>query len=372
LIPFPLPFLQFEIVFQGTAPGGDMLPGNAIRTASRRSLATVLGCALLAATMSAGRAEPPKIAPEAIAWKAASIFEKDDKDDKFRDQPRMNLSGAACVPTTPKFTSCLIANDEKRYAQFFSIEGNVLVPRKLIRLSDADKDPDAEGAAYANGFFYVTGSHGRSRSTNKDNDTSYAVFRFAVDPATGIPRVEPNEKKVAGVESTSRLRDALRDDDLIKTSFNQPLAEGGVNIEGVAVKNGRMHFGLRGPSKDNYAFVLSVDADALFTADGDLKRKATALKLGKDTGIRDLAAVNDGILILAGPTRDESVAYSVWLWDGVSTAAKPLATLDLSTAGDGAKAEILLPLEEDNGNVRVLVMFDGVENGGAKSFVIPR
>src|SRR5258705_11402271 len=105
-----------------------MLSGNAKRTASPRSLAAVLGCALFAATVSAVRADhPPKIAPEAIAWKAAAIFEKDDKDDKFRDQPRMNLSGAACVPTTPKFTSCLIANDEKRYAQFFSIEGSVLV-----------------------------------------------------------------------------------------------------------------------------------------------------------------------------------------------------------------------------------------------------
>ena len=349
-----------------------MLPGNAIRTASHRSLATVLGSALLVATVSAGCAEPPKIAPDAIAWKAASIFEKDDKDDKFRDQPRMNLSGAACVPTTPKFTSCLIANDEKRYAQFFSIEGSVLVPQKLIRLSDADKDPDAEGVAYAQGFFYVTGSHGRSRTTNKDNDTSYAVFRFAVDPATGVPRVGPSEKNVAGIESTSRLRDALREDDAIKASFNQPLAAGGINIEGIAVKNGRMHFGLRGPSKDSHAFVVSVDADALFSENSDLKRKVTALKLGKDTGIRDLAAVNDGILILAGPTRDEAVAYSVWFWDGASTTAKPLATLDLSTVADGAKAEVLLPLEEDGSSIRVLVMFDGVENGGATSFKIQR
>jgi hypothetical protein len=355
------------------ASGGDMSSGNAIRTASPGQLATVLGCALLAATVSAVRADqPPKVAPEAIAWKAAAIFEKDDTDDKFRDQPRMNLSGAACVPTTPKFTSCLIANDEKRYAQFFSIEGSVLIPRKLIRLSDADKDPDAEGVAYAQGFFYVTGSHGRSRTTNKDNDTSYAVFRFAVDPATGIPKVEPSEKKVEGIESTSRLRDALRDDDAIKASFNKPLADGGINIEGIAVKNGRMHFGLRGPSKDSHAFVLSVETDALFTRDGDLKRKVTSLKLGENTGIRDLAAVNDGILILAGPTRDEAVAYSVWFWDGVGTTAKPLATLDLSAVASGAKAEILLPLEEDSASVRVLIMFDGVENGGATSFRIPR
>ncbi len=114
-------------------------------------MATILGGVLLSAAVSVGYAEPPpKLAPEAIQWKPASIFEKDAKGE-LRNQPRMNLSGAACLPTTPKFTSCLIANDEKKYAQFFSIDGDTLTPRKLIRLSDEKKDPDAEGVAYADG-----------------------------------------------------------------------------------------------------------------------------------------------------------------------------------------------------------------------------
>jgi hypothetical protein len=283
----------------------------------------------------------------------------------------MNLSGAACVPTTPKFTSCLIANDEKRYAQFFSIEGSTLVPQKLIRFSDADKDPDAEGVAYEKGVFYITGSHGRSRKTDKKNKQSYAVFRFSVDPTTGIPGFEPDDKKVIGVESTSRLRDVIRDDDKTAAFFDQPLAKGGVNIEGIAVKNGRMHFGLRAPSRKKHAVVLSVDADALFTREDDLKPRSTSLELGKDTGIRDLAAVSDGILILAGPTREEAVPYTVWFWDGAGKTAKPLATLDLGNVPPG-KAEILLPLEEDSSSIRVLVMFDGVENGGAISFRLQR
>ncbi len=336
-----------------------------------RSAAILLAAGLLSAGVSAGHAEPPKIAPEAIQWKSSAIFEKDDKDDDFKDQPRMNLSGAACVPTTPKFTSCLIANDEKRYAQFFSIEGSTLVPRKLIRFSDADKDPDAEGVAYENGVFYITGSHGRSRKTDKENKESYAVFRFSVDPASGIPGFDPNDKKVIGVESTSRLRDVIRDDDNTAAFFNKKLAEGGVNIEGIAVKNGRMHFGLRAPSNKNHAVVLSVEASALFTETDELKPMSTALELGKDTGIRDLAAVSDGILILAGPTREEAVPYTVWFWDGAGKTAKPLATLDLGNVPPG-KAEILLPLEEDSSSIRVLVMFDGVENGGAISFKLQR
>jgi Protein of unknown function (DUF3616) len=133
---------------------------------------------------------------------------------------------------------------------------------------------------------------------------------------------------------------AIREGDTIKKFFNRPLAEGGVNIEGIAVKNDRMYFGLRGPSLDGSAFVLSVDAEAVFTKEGDLKSKVTPLALGLNTGIRDLAAINDGILILAGPTRDETVPYAVWFWDGVGTTAKPLGTLDLGKVDKGAKAEI--------------------------------
>ena len=284
----------------------------------------------------------------------------------------MNLSGAACVPTTPKFRSCLIANDEKKYAQFFSINGTTLKPRKLIRLSDEKKDPDAEGVAYADGFFYVTGSHGRSRHGDSDNDSSYVVFRFPVTPSTGLPKFKPDEDKVVGVESSSRLRKPLRKGEFIKEFYDEPLAEGGINIEGIAVANGRMHLGLRGPSIDSRAFILSVDTEAVFNKDSDLGSKVTPLELGQHTGIRDLAAIGDGILILAGPTRDEAVAYSIWFWNGIGTTAKQLAVLDLSAVKKGAKAEILLPLEEGSSEIRALVMFDGVENGGARSFRIPR
>jgi hypothetical protein len=360
-----------------------MRPHRVASSAWRRSIAGFVAGVFLVATMSAGRAEAPLIAPESIEWKPSSDFKKDDNKEKPKKRPRMNLSGAACVPTTPKFTSCLIANDEKKYAQFFSIDGATLSPRELIRLSDADNDPDAEGVAYAEGYFYVTGSHGRGRHGNKSGKSSYAVFRFPVDRATGVPPFEVTEKKVAGkVESSKRLRKVIKDacvargnqpeDCSIAKFYNKPLAKGGVNIEGIAVKDGRMHFGLRGPSRHGRAYLLSVDAEAMFIKHADLKSKATSLPLGKHTGIRDLAAVSDGILVLAGPTREENVPYAVWLWDGVGNNARQLATLDLTGKRGKGKAEILLPLAADSSNIRVLVMFDGIANGGAISFKIPR
>jgi hypothetical protein len=252
----------------------------------------------------------------------------------------------------------------------------------VIRLSDADGDPDAEGVAYADRFFYVTGSHGRSRTHDDANDSSYVVFRFPVDPVTGVPPFEVTDEKVAAeIETSTRLRDAISsacvvndqppNDCSIKNAYNKKLDDGGANIEGIAVQSGRMHFGFRGPSQDGKAYVLSVDAGALFK-DADLKSKAASLPLGTNVGIRDLAAINDGILVLAGPTRKEAVPYAVWLWDGVGNNATKLATLDLDGIDKDGKAEVLLPLEADGSNIRVLVMFDGIENGGAISFKIPR
>jgi hypothetical protein len=337
-------------------------------------LLACLSAAPLLAAVSAARAEPPKVAPEPITWTVTSMFEKDAKGDALRDQPRMNLSGAACAPTTPRFTSCLIANDEKKYAQFLSIdlERNLISPGKLIRLSDADGDPDAEGVAFAGGYFYVTGSHGRARG-GKPKETSYAVFRFPVNAATGAPPFEIREDEVSkDIAVTSRLRGPLRRNALIRKFYDQPLSQGGTNIEGIAVKGGWMYLGLRGPSVKGNAFVLRVNARAAFKRNASLRADVRPLKLGTNIGIRDLAAIDRGILVLAGPTREEPLPYSVWLWDGVSRNPKPLGTLDLDAIDKNAKAEILLPLAAEASHIRVLVMFDGIENGGPLSFRLPR
>jgi hypothetical protein len=348
---------------------------------SRLLIAGFFGSVLLAASGSAGRAEAPVISREKVTWKPSSIFEKDEKKNgkskKLDKQPRMNLSGAACVPTTPKFKSCLIANDEKNYAQFFSIRDNTLTPLKLILLSNADEEMDAEGTAYADGFFYVTGSHGRSRKNDKANDSSYTVVRFPVDVASGLPTFQFDGNKVAAeiqVSVLDRLRkvisqgDGGKNGDLLKKAFNKKLkGENGANIEGIAVRNKRMHLGFRGPPG---GFVLSVNAEAVFNAADKLEPQVKLLGLGDTVGIRDLTAVDAGILVLAGPV-NEGTDYAVWLWDGVSDNATQLAKLDLAGIKDG-KAEILLPLEEDRSNIRVLVMFDSIENGGAMSFKIPR
>ncbi|MGO4122976.1 hypothetical protein AB4Z01_01190 [Inquilinus sp. YAF38] len=114
-------------------------------------------------------------------------------------------------------------------------------------------------------------------------------------------------------------------------------------------------------------------------------REATSpLALGDNVGIRDLAKVKDGVLILSGRSDDERgdqkftceeqrtppwPLSSVWFWSGKDgEVAKPLGPLPGVAATDSA--ETLLVLDESTTAYRVLVLFDGVANGKPVEFNI--
>ncbi|MEJ0077502.1 MAG: DUF3616 domain-containing protein [Alphaproteobacteria bacterium] len=315
--------------------------------------AIALAAVTLVACTTANAVE--KIPPEPIEWKVSKNF--DGKD------ARMNLSGAACSTKAPPFKTCLIVNDEENYAQFFSIDidNSTLMPGdKLVLREKAEGDPDSEGAAYDNGFFYITGSHGRARhSVTKSSVPSYVVFRSRLDDQT--------------VEASTRLHDVIHDSQYIAPFFNVLLDENGVNIEGIAVKGGRMYLGLRGPSTDSHAFILSVDAAALFTKKDAVNAVVNKVKLGPTTGIRDMAAVEGGILLLSGPVNDQPVTPSVFFWDEKVDELTLLGELEIPDKLKQAKAEALLVLrDEPDKKFHVLIMFDGAENGAPTEYHVPR
>lgn len=325
-------------------------------------------CSLVIAFADAGKADAQtKLEPAPTSWTVSEKFEK-NKD------ARTNLSGAACTTRAPPFTSCVIVNDEKKYAQFFAMDGTVIHPEKVIRLiaDDQKGNPDAEGAAYDAGYFYITGSHGRSRHhPKKKNKSSYIVFRFPVDAATGRPTFRVSEDEVVGVESSRRIREVVKD--MVAAFYDKRLDQNGVNIEGIAVRDGRIYFGLRGPSDQGKAFVLSVDAKAAFSQDEDLRARADILRLGPRTGIRDLATVADGLLVLTGPVNEQEVAPAVRHWDPNTGLLGPARELLIPEVAKKGKAETLLILKDVAGEPwRALVMFDGPKNGAPTEYFIPR
>ena len=167
----------------------------------------------------------------------------------------------------------------------------------------------------------------------------------------------------------------------------------GVNIEGLAVRNGRLYFGFRGPARNGQALVLAVDAEALFRG-GDSSASIARIKVGAGRGIRDMVAVQDGFLLLTGPDDDPPgqarVRWAIVWWDGKrsTTVAVPkfLATLDLGKvelrelkAGKAnacddkeVKPEAMTVLEETALAYKLLLLSDGMCDGGALTFTVAR
>src|SRR5215813_7929057 len=125
-----------------------------------------IAAAVIAAFLvSAGPAAADALAPKALFQVSPPIPNQKEAT---------NISGAACFLAQGVRKSCLLIGDEMRYARLFSIDGNTVVPgEKLSLLPEHDqtgakfKETDAEGVAFADGAYYLVGSHGLNKSGEK-------------------------------------------------------------------------------------------------------------------------------------------------------------------------------------------------------------
>lgn len=294
---------------------------------------------------------------------------------------RHEISGAACVPGTQR---CIVVNDEKKYAQFFDIDNDKILPGKIVRLlpdtinGEEMKEIDAEGAAYASPCLYVSGSHGRGRK-GKLRPSAFYLFCVPVDPIDGQPNFPFESDELSPhILRSGFLRQTIRENEDLASFAEKQLDMQGVSIEGLAALDGQLFFGLRSPSVDGNALLFGVDLDDIFRGTAPLAR-VHRVPLGENTGVRDLAAVSNGILILAARSDDapndedgdEAPLPTVWLWDvSHDGRAQNLGILPNISTTD--KPETLLVLEETEELYRVLIMFDGVKNGGPTEFSIEK
>ena len=306
-----------------------------------------------------------------------------------------DVSGIACATETDFPRLCLIADDEAPGAQIVILKDGEIIAGSFIPLvSDVYvtgkgnkrvAELDAEAVAYADGSFYVTGSHGRPRNT--DNATAAAdaraavtrrIFKItfppgAVDPATG------QLKGTASITPSTALEALLK----IKLdgAFDKPLADNGLTIEGLAVTGTTLHIGLRAPVLPDggtiagtKAVILSAPLASIFgpppSADAST---ITLLDLKSDTGqargIRDLVVYKGDLMMIAGPVLDPADGavktgdYAIYRFsDGKTT-----KLVDLQGQGDKIKPEAMLPLDEKDRMMRLLILFDGPEEGGGRT-----
>jgi hypothetical protein len=319
---------------------------------------------LLVIGPACGRSESPS-QPEASSPPGQWTHIEQEGRYSFRGQVAedQDLSGIACI--SDRFG--LIGADESRDVQVIEIspKDKTLRVRETVSLTPSGDEIDIEAIAAEGDSYYIIGSHGISKKEGIVQSNRYSLFRLGVDPATGKPT------RPLSLERTS-LSNILRADPILGEHFGQPLQLRGVNIEGLAVRNGRLFVGLRGPNLDGNAFVLEVGANDVFGGKAQPPYTLHKLQLGPGLGIREIVAARSGFLIIAGNSAaepsekytqsvdyDQDREFSLVVWDGVGSEVHKIGPIPDVTG----KAEAMTILEEAQDHVTVLMLFDGPRQG---------
>lgn len=216
----------------------------------------------------------------------------------------------------------------------------------------ADEEIDIEGLDYDDGYLWLVGSHGIQRKAidgpHAGDSGKKRLRRLAQTSRTGnrsvlarIPLVasssdaslQPARKadqprhggdRRAGLLRRSKrgnaLIDTLGDDPHLAPALEVPEKENGFDIEGIAVRGGRVYLGLRGPVLQGWAVVLVVEPEQQgnelrLTPVGPKRRLYEKHFLDlRGLGVRELCVDGDHLLVLAGPTMQLDGDAAIFRW----------------------------------------------------------
>jgi len=268
-------------------------------------------------------------------------------------------------------------SDDKNYIQLLKKDPHgAYAVFKNIFLFEGDKENgremDIEGITSDGDNLYIIGSHSLLRKkikTDKSYDKNLEKFRDdKIEDSRSrclLYRVGLNSAGEETGRDKISLKDIIRNDKILKTFNGIPGKENGVDIEGIAIKDGWLYAGFRGPVfRGNYVPVMK------FRFDNINDYSLLFVNLG-GRGIRDITSVSDGFLILAGPVGDGPGSYQLYHWNGKDIIpGKKRKTADMGKLRllgeikpppDG-KAEGLAVLEENDKEYHLIIAFDGVKD----------
>jgi len=373
-----------------------MLDTHTVAPRPRGSLAKALGIALAAVLSVPCLAQP--LAPAAHLTVRGTFAENAAKTAR-------DLSGIACLaPGADGARECLVINDESRAAQRATLAGTTLTAGPMVQLIgnnlpvgalgtrpeiicaggpgnfgefDGEGVTFAPGPAATGGTYYVVGSHGCSRRNDRARLSSFLLARIPVG----------HDGELGATELTWRLSGALRSSHDLAPAFGSSLNQAnGLNIEGIAAVGPDLLFGMRAPvvpvpgaqvpAEAGLTFIARVSASALFApgSSGEAIAHVRRIQLGANAGIRDMATLPDGrLLVLSGPAQEQTdVPFALWVFDlGQNSDDRPTRSAvlqDVLDGGERAKAEATAVLDVVGGEARILILFDGIENGGPREY----
>lgn len=322
--------------------------------------------------------------------------------------PATNVSGISCMPPSGDKRVCMVVNDEDRSASLIEIAGKTITRKAFVPLIGKQhssetlgerpsgtacsggtkkfKDLDGEAVAYEQGkdeaYFYVVGSHGCSRKDSEHRDSFFIVARVKVDAQGNV---------IGEAATTYRLAPVLQGVSKVGPFFGKGLnSSNGLNVEGAVVMADHLLVGLRAPVHGKTAYLVSLKRDHLFEKVNAPPAGARPIPVALDVdgaGIRDIARLDDGrVLLLIGPAQEQNVPYKIGLLDvrqvlsGGASEGKEFDPLPVKMLGSlqsvpNGKAEGLEVLPADSKesaakDIRVVVVYDGLPEGGARVYKI--
>ena len=213
-----------------------------------------------------------------------------------------------------------------------------------IDLFNTEDEIDIEGMDFDGNYLWLTGSHSTKRKKPKKDDLETNLDRMATittdlnrfilarvpiingDLIKSYTPQEGNRLTAACLQTTEErniLFDALAGDRHLKPFIQMsiPSKDNGLDIEGLAVKEGRLLLGLRGPVLRGWAIIIEIEPTE--SESGVLELK----EIGEDgakyrkyflylngLGIRELCWQGDDLIILAGPTMALEGEMQIFRW----------------------------------------------------------
>ena len=254
-------------------------------------------------------------------------------------------------------------------------------------LPSDNKEADIEGLAIDDGYLWITGSHSLKRSVD-DTAQSLDEFKkpkwdkkrallgrvpiaFDKDEKPTLVKLDGERHSAMidiGATEDDGLRGLLKGDKLLKDFIDLPSKENGLDVEGIAVSNGTVVLGLRGPVLASFAFLVVLSLTD--KGDGVLVPQSVNRKLYRlqaihldGLGIRDLLFKGSSLLVLAGPTQKNESFQRVYIVDDFFSSGEVISPADrrllmtLPMAGRGDHAEGITFYTEKS-RMRLLVAYD--------------
>ena len=267
----------------------------------------------------------------------------------------------------------LLVSDETAHVELLKKVGEGYQPVRTVSLGAGEID--LEALARDGDMIYAAGSHSRVRPKIKKSDDYAAIRRklteINLEPTRDlIARFQLNTAGEVGPVETISLRKAIAASPELKPFADLPGKENGVDIEGIAVRDGKLYVGFRSP-------VLRANYVPVMVTQFEQPEQADIRFVNLDgLGIRDLATTADGFLILAGPPAEGPGNYEVFAWNGHDCLKGATPQGRCQRLGEfpplEGKPEGLTVRAETPDAYEVLLVSDGAKNGQPTRYRVPR